>query len=147
MAFPDSLPMNGLPQIRKSKLIPMSKHDPWQSYRQVSAKTASPGQLILMLFDGGVRYLEQAQSGFQLEDPLEYNLTIHNNIQKAVAVINELNCCLNMEAGGQIAATLRRLYEYMERRLYEANQQKHEGIIVEGLNRLITFRVVWKERL
>src|SRR5436853_3771321 len=125
----------------------MLSKNPWQSYRQVATKTASPGQLILMLFDGGIRFLEQARAGFLLEDPLEFNQTIHNNIQKAVAVISELNCSLNMDAGGQFAATLRRLYDYLEGRLFEANQHKREDHIVEVINRLTILRDAWQQML
>lgn len=125
----------------------MPPKNPWQSYRQVATKTASPGQLILMLFDGGIRFLEQARAGFLLEDPLEYNQTIHNNIQKGIAIISELNFSLNMEAGGEISTTLRRLYEYMEERLFAANQYKREDHIVEVINRLTTLRDAWREML
>lgn len=127
--------------------MPMLQTNPWQSYRQVATRTATPGQLVLMLFDGAIRFLEQARAGFALEDPLEFNLTIHNNIQKAVAIINELNYSLNIEAGGQFAATMRRLYDYMERALYDANQHKREDSLLDVLKRLGIIRDAWKEML
>ena len=125
----------------------MLPSNPWQSYRQVATKTASPGQLVLMLFDGALRFLEQARAGFVLEDPLEFNLTIHNNIQKAVAIVSELNYSLNMEAGGEFAATMRRLYDYMDRRLHEANQYKREDYLIDVSRRLGIIRDAWKEML
>jgi flagellar secretion chaperone FliS len=125
----------------------MLPSNPWQSYRQVATKTASPGQLVLMLFDGALRFLEQARAGFVLEDPLEFNLTIHNNIQKAVDIVSELNYSLNMEAGGEFAATMRRLYDYMDRQLHEANQYKREDYIIDVSRRLGVLRDAWKEML
>ena len=50
----------------------MNLRQPWQSYRQVSTQTASPGQLVLMLFDGAIRFLDRALEGFELEDPVEF---------------------------------------------------------------------------
>jgi flagellar protein FliS len=125
----------------------MLQSNPWQSYRQVATKTASPGQLVLMLFDGALRFLSQARTGFALEDPLEFNQTIHNNIQKAVAIVCELNYSLNMEAGGQFSATMRRLYDYMEARLHEANQFKREDYVIDVSQRLTVIRDAWKEML
>ncbi|MDB6033836.1 MAG: flagellar biosynthesis protein FliS [Verrucomicrobiales bacterium] len=125
----------------------MHQSNPWQSYRQVATKTASPGQLVLMLFDGALRFLEQARAGFALDDPLEFNLTIHNNIQKAVAIVSELNYSLNMEAGGEFSATMRRLYDYMDRQLHEANQYKREDHLIDVSRRLGVIRDAWKEML
>src|SRR2546421_8119149 len=104
----------------------MPHTNPWQSYRQVATQTASPGQLVLMLFDGAIRFLERARLGFAAEDPLEFNQTIHNNITRAQDIITELNSTLNMEQGGDVAVTLRRLYDYMDGRLNESNRSKTE---------------------
>ena len=86
--------------------------NPWLSYRQVATKTATPGQLVLMLFDGALRFLDKALVGFDLDDPLDSNLAINNNILKAQEILRELNMSLNMEKGGEFAATMRRLYIY-----------------------------------
>ena len=125
----------------------MAQSNPWQSYRQVATKTASPGQLILMLYEGAVRFLEQGRTGFGLEDPLESNQTVHNNLQKAISIINELNYSLNMEAGGEFAARMRGLYGYMERTLYEANRSKTQAGVDDVLKRLEVLRDAWKEML
>ena len=54
--------------------------NPWQSYRQVATQTATPGQLVLMLFDGAIRFLDRALAGFDLDDPAECNSTVSNNV-------------------------------------------------------------------
>ncbi len=125
----------------------MPPRDPWQSYRQVATQTASPGQLVLMLFDGAIRFLERARQGFDYDDPLEFNLTINNNVLRAQAIINELNMALDLEQGGELAATLRRLYLYMDRRLQEANQHKQPDGILDVLRRLTILRDAWAEML
>ena len=74
----------------------MNPKNPWQSYRQVATRTASPGQLVLMLYEGAIRFLERAQAGFQLEDPVEFNTTINDNILRAQDIIRELDFSLNV---------------------------------------------------
>ena len=120
---------------------------PWNSYRQVAARTAPPGQLVLMLFEGAIRFLEQAKLGFTHEDPLEFNLTISNNIIRAQDIINELNLSLNMREGGAFAANQRRLYNYMDWRLQEANQFKTKEGVEEIIGRMTVLRDAWAEML
>jgi flagellar protein FliS len=98
--------------------------NPWQSYRQVATKTATPGQLVLMLFDGALRFLDRALVGFDLDDPLDSNQTINNNILKAQEIIRELNVSLNMDQGGEFAVTMRRLYNYYDLQLSQSNLKK-----------------------
>ena len=125
----------------------MTYGNPWQSYRVVATQTASPGQLVLMLYDGAIRFLNKALIGFDLDDPLEHNQTINNNIIRAQDIINELNLSLNMAAGGQFAQTLRDLYGYFDRRLQESNIQKEQTGIREVIQRLTVLRDAWAEML
>src|SRR5882672_10965676 len=103
----------------------------WQSYRQVATQTASPGQLVLLLYNGIIRFLEQARLGFNLDDPKEFNEAINNNIQRAQAIIQELDAALNIKEGGTFADTMRRLYDYFDRLLQESNMTKTIGGIDE----------------
>jgi flagellar protein FliS len=121
--------------------------NPWQSYKKVATQTASPGQLVLMLFDGAIRFLEQAEVGFGLEDPGEFNLTINNNVHRAQAIIDELNGSLDMARGGEISQHLRGLYNYLDRRLDESNRTKTPEGIRECLGRLSVLRTAWSEML
>jgi flagellar secretion chaperone FliS len=122
-------------------------NNPWGSYRQVATQTASPGQLVLMLFDGAVRFLDRALEGFKLEDPAEFNATINNNILRAQDIIRELNHSLNMEVGGELAVTLRRLYQYFDERLSEANMRKQPDDIRVVIRLLGELRGSWAEML
>ncbi len=118
-----------------------------QSYRRTAAETASPGRQIAMLYDGAINFLERALLGFQSTDPLEFNQGIHNNVTRAKAIIHELNVCLNMEAGGELATTLRRLYLYFEMRLNESNHYKRPQGIQEVIDRLTVLRDAWIQML
>jgi flagellar protein FliS len=121
----------------------MRPANPWKSYRQISAQTAPPGQLILMLFDGALRALDQALLGFNCNDVGERNATIHNNLRRAVEIIRELNSSLDLEAGGQLADTLRGLYYYFERRLVESNLKKSRQGIEEVMPMIQQLRDAW----
>ena len=125
----------------------MTYGNPWQSYQQVATRTAPPGQLVLMLYDGSIRFLNASLSGFEREDPLEFHQTISNNLIRAQEIINELDLSLNMEAGGQFAETLRGLYQYFDRLLQESNIRKEQGGIVEVLQRITVLRNAWAEML
>lgn len=125
----------------------MRPQNPWQSYRQVATQTAAPGQLVLMLYEGAIRFLERARLGFGKEDPLEFNQTINDNILRAQQIIQELNNSLDMGAGGEFSSTMRRLYYYMDWRLQESNVQKQEAGICEVINRLTILRDAWSTML
>jgi len=125
----------------------MTRNKPWDSYRRVATQTATPGQLVLMLFDGSLSFLEKAKIGFDHKDPLLFNQTINNNIVRAQAIIHELNASLNMKAGGDVAVNFRRLYNYFYRRLTLANRTKKKAPIDEIISLLRVLRDSWATML
>jgi len=123
------------------------RNDPWQSYRKVTTLTAPPAQLVLMLYDGAISFLEKGLTGFNYTDPLDFNLTINNNVQRAQAIIHELNARLDLNQGGEIAGNFRQLYNYFYRRLQEGNLKKKKPPIEEVIGHLRTLRDGWAEML
>ena len=121
--------------------------NPWKSYRQIATQTAPPGQLVLMLFDGALRFLDRAIAGFELQDPTEANMAVNNNLQRAMDIIRELNLSLNMEQGGECAVTLRRLYDYFDRRLWESNMHKRPEGVHEVIRHITVLRDAWATML
>jgi flagellar protein FliS len=117
--------------------------NPWKSYRRIATQTAPPGQLVLMLFDGVLSSLDRALIGFGYTEIGERNVAIHNNIQHAVDILRELNGSLDLDAGGQLATTLRGLYAYFERRLIESNRKKSRHGIDEVLPMVKQLRDAW----
>lgn len=117
------------------------------SYRKIATLTAPPGQIVLMLYDGALRSLERALPGFAITDPAEANMTVHNNLQRAQDIIRELNYALNMEQGGDCATTLRQLYEYFDRRLWESNLQKNSRGVEEVILHVAELRDAWAAML
>jgi len=125
----------------------MPAANPWKSYRQIATQTAPPGQLILMLFDGALRFLELGLVGFTCKDPAEANMTIHNNFQRAQDIVRELNRALNLEQGGECAETFRQLYNYFERKILESNLQKRPDGAREVIKHLTVLRDAWAAML
>ena len=123
------------------------RKDPWQSYRKVTTQTAPPEHLVLMLYDGAISFLERGLLGFNYSDPLGFNLTINNNVLRAQAIIHEMNARLDMEKGGEVAANFRRLYNYLHRRLQEANAKKKKLLVEEVIGHLRVLRDAWSEML
>lgn len=121
----------------------MPPANPWKSYRQIATQTAPPGQLVLMLFDGAILSLDRALLGFNCSEVGERNTAIHNNLQRAIDIIRELNSSLDLDAGGQLAGTLRNLYSYFERRLLESIRKKSRNGIEEIMPMVKQLRDAW----
>lgn len=118
-----------------------------KAYREASTVTASPGQVILLLYDGILKSLELAKTGFQLEDPAERNMTISNSLNKALNIIRELNRVLDFERGGDLAVTLSRLYDYFERQIHKSNITKSPSGIDDVIGQLSEIREAWSQML
>ncbi|WP_144788467.1 flagellar export chaperone FliS [Lysinibacillus fusiformis] len=109
------------------------------AYKQNSVTTASPGELTLMLYNGCLKFLNKAKQAIQEKNIQEKN----TNLIKAQAIISELMATLNMDI--EISKQMLPLYEYMSRRLVEANI-KNDVAIIEEVEGLVTeFRDTWKE--
>lgn len=119
-----------------------------KTYRANAVLTASPGQLVLMLFDGALKAMGAAREAFDRPegDPRRIE-AIHQQLQKAQDIIAELQNGLNMEAGGEFAQTLWRLYDYHNRRLFEANMRKQVAPVIEVEELVRQLRDAWAEML
>ena len=121
--------------------------NPWKSYRQTATLTAPPGQIVLMLYEGAMRSLERALAGFGHRDPAEMNMSVNNNLQRAREIIRELNVALDLDKGGELAGTLRRLYDYFDERLVESNFRKERHGVDEVLWHITELRDAWDAML
>ena len=114
-----------------------------QSYQQAQVETAPREQILLMLYDGAVKFLLLAKQGFK-----EKNIEkIHNNIVRAQSIITEFQATLDMENGGTFAKNLFSLYDYLNRRLLEANIKKREDYLDEVIRHVTALRDTWREAI
>ena len=119
-----------------------------RTYQTQAVLTASPGLLVLMLYDGALRFLAKAHVALEADkDDWHRFEVINRNIQKAQNIIAELKGTLNHDAGGEVAANLDRLYEYYIRRLHEANFKKDVTPVIEVEGLLGELRDGWSEML
>ena len=117
------------------------------AYRVNAVSTASAENLVVMLYDGAIRFLGMAIRAFEKDDPLDFNLTVHTNITKTQAIIRELSRSLDVEKAGELGESLVSLYNYFDTRLQEANIQKDKAIIEEIIERIGELRDAWNESL
>lgn len=119
-----------------------------RTYRANAILTASPGQLVLMLYDGVLKSLALAQQAFgqPADDPRRIE-QINHHLLKAQAIIVELQAGLNMDAGGDFAKTMHRLYDYHNRRLLEANLRKQVEPVIEVERLIREIRDAWAQML
>lgn len=110
-------------------------------YKSIQIETATPERLLLMLYDGAIRFLNVAQQAMH-DKQIE---TSHNNLLKAEAIIIELMSVLNFEIGGDIAKNLFALYDFMYRHLVQANIKKDPQMVQEVVDLLTDLRKTWAE--
>ena len=125
----------------------MHSPNPFKSYRQIATQTAPPGQLVLMLFDGALKSLGCALLGFDCADFAERNATVQTHLARAADIIRELNGSLDMAAGGQLADTLRNLYNFFEQRITASNLSKSSDGLHEIIPMLKQLRDAWSAML
>ncbi|WP_017756422.1 flagellar export chaperone FliS [Calidifontibacillus oryziterrae] len=117
----------------------MAMRNPYQTYKQNSVETASPGELTLMLFNGCLKFIKQAKQDIDNQN-IEGK---HTNIIKAENIIHELMVTLNMDI--PVAKDMLKMYDYMNRRLVEANITNDISILDEVEVYATEFRDTWKE--
>lgn len=117
----------------------MAVNNPYQAYQQNSVTQSTPGELTLMLYNGCLKFLNQAKKGIELKD-VELKNT---NIQKAQNILREL--MITLDPNQEISQSMGSLYEYMINRLIEANLKNDLAIVDEVYGLTTEFRETWKQ--
>lgn len=107
-----------------------------QAYLHTQVNTTSQAQLLLMLYDGGIKFLKQAKIKIEEKNFAEKGILI----SKALDIIAELDGSLNPEKGGDLATNLHHLYFYCNTRLLQANLKMDTTLIDEVINILLSLR-------
>ncbi len=119
----------------------MVTNNSFNQYKENSIKTSTPEELTLMLYNGLVKFLMQAQNAIETNNIEKAN----NSILRAQAIIKEFQATLDMNY--EVSEGLDSLYEYMYRRLIEANLKKDIGIIEEILGYSKELRDTWAQAM
>jgi flagellar secretion chaperone FliS len=111
-----------------------------QSYKESAVLTATPERLVVMLYDGVHRFLFQAAVAMR-----EGNIEQANNrLQRAEAIIDELNTTLDMSTG-EIATRLRAIYLFCKRHLMQARIKRSPEMVDEVDGLLSTVGDAWRQ--
>jgi flagellar secretion chaperone FliS len=114
--------------------------NPYQQYQNTQIQTASTGDLILLLYDGAIRFLNRAVLGIE-EKRLD---TAHADIVRGQDIVLELMTGLDFERGGELAVNLRELYLFMYQTLLQANLKKDVEKIHTVIRLLDNVRGAWQ---
>ncbi|MEG0642054.1 MAG: flagellar export chaperone FliS [Clostridium sp.] len=114
----------------------MNKFNALNTYQSNSVNTASKEKLLMMLLDGLVKFIKQGIVGLNEKNIKDSN----ENFKKAQSIVLELKATLDVDSGGDIASSLNALYDYIYRRMIEANIKKDKEIANEVLGFCIEIR-------
>jgi flagellar protein FliS len=110
-------------------------------YQLNQVSTASPEQILLMLYDGAIRFTRQAIEGIE-EDRLDMK---RHGISKTIAIVTEFSNTLDHKIGGKIADDLHELYDFMIRELIAANIKNDVKKLKDVEILLVDLRQTWGE--
>ena len=127
----------------------MAYNNALETYKETRIKTASQGQLIIMLYNEAVRQLDKALNVFEMKvegkkDPGRIEI-ISKSIVKTQEIISELMVSLDFEQGGDIAKNLFSLYTWFNRELMEANINQDAQRIKKIYIQIEQLRNAWQE--
>jgi len=119
----------------------MSFSNPYAQYRQNSVETATPTRMIVMLYDGAIRFLSQALPVMRVQQYDQQTMLIG----KAQAIIAHLRETLNFEAGGAVAKHLSNVYLGLFDSLTDANIHDKPEQVEKAIEVLRELREAWVE--
>jgi flagellar protein FliS len=110
------------------------------TYQENTVNTQSKGRLIVMLYDGAIKFMRLAITEMEKKN---YEAK-GRYINKALDIINELNVVLDMDAGGDIAGNLRKLYIFMSNQLSQANIKCDPQLVRDVIKLMEELNKGWK---
>lgn len=119
----------------------MAIKNPYTNYAAQSLDTATPEELTLKLYEGALKFCNQAIVAIENEN----NEKAHQLIVRVQDIIREFQITLNMAYA--VSKNLATMYEYIYRRLIEANINKDKEILEEIRELLRSLRDTWKQAM
>lgn len=121
----------------------MQKKSPFQQYKKTEVMTASKENILLMLYDGSIRFLKQAIEASKGDNLPEKNTFVG----KTMDIVNELRATLNHKAGQDLAVHLEELYDFVLDRLLKGSVENNPKYLEEALSVMSTLRDGWNEAI
>jgi flagellar protein FliS len=110
-------------------------------YKQTSVQSASKEKILLMLYEGAIRFVKQALIAIDQKNIADRGM----NIGRAYDVVMELNNSLNHEVGGEIAKNLEQLYMFITEQFTKSNATGQRKPLEDALKVLETLYSGWVE--
>ncbi len=117
----------------------MPQTHPYQVYKKTNVQTSDQAQLILMLYDGALRFMKKGKERIHEAD-ME---GAHNYILRGRKIVSELAATLRPEKSGELGQNLKNLYAYSYKKLVEANFKKDPVLLDEVINIFTVLREGW----
>lgn len=111
------------------------------AYRETAVMTASPIQLVVMLYDGANRFLKQAIAAHEHDQPLKASAPLG----RAQAIVEELFATLDVERGGDIASRLGGIYVFCLSEMADARMEAKPDRLHEVVRLLSELRDSWSQ--
>ena len=109
------------------------------SYRQTEIQSRTPLELVVMLYDGALRFTAEAREAIVRRDIRSRQ----HSMSRALAIVSELQSTLDMESGGDVAVQLDKLYGFVRDRLVDASLKQDLQPLDEARRVLTTLREGW----
>ncbi|MCK1995988.1 flagellar export chaperone FliS [Psychrobacillus psychrodurans] len=117
----------------------MAINNPYAAYKNNSINTSTPGELTLMLYNGCLKFIQQAKNALNNENLQELN----TSSQKAQAIISEL--MVTLDTSYPVSQNMLVLYEFVNSRLIDGNINKDAKMFEEAATIITEFRDTWKQ--
>lgn len=117
--------------------------NPFQQYKNTEVVTASKENILIMLYDGAIRFLKKAIAATSQNNLDEKN----KYVGKTMDIVNELRATLNHKADENIANHLEQLYEFVLDRLLKGSMENNPKYLEEAMGVLETLRKAWDEAI
>jgi flagellar secretion chaperone FliS len=118
-----------------------------QEYEAQRVLTATPMELILILYDGCIRCLNSALVAYDDVATIDGRNKVHGHLLEAQSYITELTCSLDVERGGEMAIQIERLYAFMVQHLVDANISGERAPIEEVKRMIEELREGWAQAM
>ena len=117
----------------------MSAHRGLSTYRQTHVQSRTPLELVVMLYDGALKFLTVARGAIERRDVAARR----EATSRALAIISELQSTLNMAEGGELAQRLDELYGFVNLRILDATKNNAVAPLDDAIRVLETLRDSW----
>ncbi len=121
----------------------MPNPSPYSKYQDVRFSTTNKGSLILMMYDGAIRFIEEAKKRMAIKDFAGKGYYI----DRAFETINELRTSLNFDANEKLANSLNQLYFFMTKQLSKATLENDQQALETVINLLAGLREAWEQAI